>query len=70
MQAEVESRQKKMDGMGWNTEKERASEVALRRAKNDVMRCRQVRVCPLLHMLVKQLFVYVKARCGAFEDLP
>jgi hypothetical protein len=33
-----------------NTEMEQASEVALRRAKNDAIRSKQVRVFPLLHM--------------------
>ena len=42
MQANVEALQKKADATGWNAEKERASDEALRRAKEDVMRCSQV----------------------------
>ena len=48
MQAEVESLRKNADGTGWNAEKEEASEEALRKAKDDAMRCTQVRVWPLL----------------------
>ena len=48
MQAEVESRRQKADATGWSVEKEQASEEALRRAKDDGMRCTRVRVWPLL----------------------
>ena len=50
MRAEIESLRKKADGTGWSAKKEQASEEGLRRAKDDAMRCTQVRVCPLLHM--------------------
>ena len=49
MQAEVESLRKKADGTGWSADKEQASEEALRRAKDDGMRCTQVGVNPLVH---------------------
>jgi hypothetical protein len=49
-QAEFESLRKDTDWTEWNPENEQASEVALRRAKNDAMRCTQVRVFTLLHM--------------------
>ena len=42
MQADVETLRKKSDATGWNAEKERASEEALRKAKDDTMRCTQV----------------------------
>src|SRR5712691_4838425 len=48
MQAKVESLRKKGDGTGWSAEQERASEEALRRAKDDAMGCTQVGVYPLL----------------------
>jgi len=48
MQAEVESLRKKADATGWSVETEQANEEALRRAKDDGMRCTQVRVPPLL----------------------
>ena len=47
MQVEVESLRRK-DGTGWSTEKEQASEEALRRAKDDAMTYSQVGVYPLL----------------------
>ena len=43
MQADVETLRKKADATGWSAEKERASEEALRKAKDDAMRCTQVR---------------------------
>ena len=43
MQVEVETLRKKADSTGWNEEKEHASEETLRKAKNDAMRCTQVR---------------------------
>jgi structural maintenance of chromosome 2 len=48
MQAEAESLQKKADATGWSTEKEQANDEALRRAKDDAMRCTHVRTHPLL----------------------
>jgi hypothetical protein len=50
LQAEVESLRKQADRMEWSTEKEQASEVALRRTRNDAMHSKEVRVCPLLQM--------------------
>ena len=47
MQADVEMLRKKVDATGWNVEKERASEEALRKAKDDAMRCTQVRALGL-----------------------
>jgi hypothetical protein len=43
MQADVETLRNKADATGWNAERERASEEALRKAKGDAMRCTQVR---------------------------
>ena len=47
MQADVETLWKTADATGWNAEKERASEEALRKAKDDAMRCTQVRTLGL-----------------------
>ena len=44
MRADVEMLRKKAAATGWNAEKEHESEEALRRAKDDAMRCTQVRV--------------------------
>jgi structural maintenance of chromosome 2 len=44
MQADVESLRKKVDATGWSAEKEQENEEALRRAKDDAMRCTHVRV--------------------------
>lgn len=41
---QAESLQKKQDATEWSTEKRKASEETLRRAKDDAMRCTQVRV--------------------------
>ncbi|KAI0247376.1 condensin complex subunit SMC2 [Lactifluus subvellereus] len=43
MQGDLETLRKKADATGWNAEKERASEGALRTAKDDAMRCTQER---------------------------
>jgi len=48
MQAVVENLRKKVDTTGWSAEKEQANE-ALRRAKDDTMRHKQVRVYHLFH---------------------
>jgi structural maintenance of chromosome 2 len=42
MQADVETLRKKSDATGWDVEKERATEEALRKAEDDAMRCTQV----------------------------
>jgi len=42
MRTEVEILRKKVDATGWTTEKERASEEALRRAKDNAIRSSQV----------------------------
>ena len=47
MQADVETLRKKADATGWNAEKERASEEALRKVKDDAMRCTQVHILGL-----------------------
>ena len=47
VQADVETLWTKVDATGWNAEKERASEEALREAKDDAMRCTQVRTLGL-----------------------
>jgi hypothetical protein len=47
MQADVERLQKKVNTTGWNAKNERASEEALRKAKDDAMRCTQVRAFDL-----------------------
>ncbi|KAH9957598.1 hypothetical protein BC827DRAFT_651097 [Russula dissimulans] len=41
--AEVEALRKKADGTGWNSEKERAHDEALRQAKDNAQRCAQER---------------------------
>ena len=46
MRTEVEMLHKKVDATGWSAEKEGAGEEALRRAKDDAMRCTQVRGLP------------------------
>jgi structural maintenance of chromosome 2 len=46
MRADVETLRKKAEATGWNAEKEHQSEEALGKAKDDVMRCTQVRVSP------------------------
>ena len=43
MRTEVEMLHKKVDATGWSSEKEHASEEALRSAKDDAMRCTRVR---------------------------
>ena len=72
MQADAKNLRKIVDGTGWSTEKEQASEEALHRAKNGAMRCTQVRVCPLLHMeiLSQHLVGCVETGCGTLAGLP
>jgi len=69
MRAEVEALRKKADGTGWNAEKERARDEALRKAKDDALRCAQVCSLPPFRVASRGLNVgaYAGARRGAFE---
>lgn len=68
MHVEIESLWKKTDSTGWNKEKEHTSVEALRKAKDDAMRCTQVRT--LSFSLASRVNVragYIGARRYALE---
>jgi hypothetical protein len=73
MQADVEGLRKMADESGWNAEKEQASEEAMRSAKDEALRCTQVRVAVSLQNLLdmNQFFsFFFRNAMGSVQGYP